>query len=79
MSKFKYEVKELEDSYKEITLISRWSRLTYSDQFCIALILGTSRYNTITAKKIKGNTIVKSCIVDQYTAEDILKILDKYK
>lgn len=79
MSKFKYEVKELENGYKEITLVSRWSRLSYSEQFGIALILSSGRHNTITSKKSKGNTIVKSCIVDQYTAEDILKILDKYK
>lgn len=79
MSKFRYEVEDLENGYKKITLISRWSRLMPNEQFCIALIIGNGKYNTIESSKSKGNTIVKSCIVDQYTAEDILKILDKYK
>jgi hypothetical protein len=79
VSKFWYKVTKIDNEHQEIKFISHWSRLTLSDQFCIALIIGQGKYNTIDSRWYAGNVIVKSCFVGNYDAEDIVKILSKYK
>lgn len=79
MSKFLYKITTIDDNHKKIELLSRFSRLSLSDQFSIALIISTNKDSIVDISWYKGNAILHSCEVTNNIAEDIIKILDKSK
>jgi hypothetical protein len=76
MAKFHYKTEKIDDTLVKITFITSFSKLSFNEKFCVAMILASNRFSTADKYWKNSDVVLRSCICVQSIADDIVKVLE---